>query len=83
LGSNLRRRLRLGYGGKRLSSFRVCNNINTTDATSGEETSYPSGAAEVIPVFFGIPVDQYLVCCVVFVDQHLSFYPISFGHYIV
>jgi hypothetical protein len=35
------------------------------------------------PFFFGIPVDQYLVCCVVFVDQHLSFYPISFGHYIV
>ena len=30
-----------------------------------------------------IPVAQYLIFCVVFVDQHLSFCPISFGHYIV
>jgi hypothetical protein len=35
------------------------------------------------PVFCGIPVAQYLVFCVVFVDQNLSVCPISFGHYIV
>ena len=33
----------------------------------------------------GIPGENYrnLVLCVVFVDQHLSYCPISFGHYIV
>ena len=40
VGSILRRRIRLGYGGKRLSNFRVCTKSNTTDATSGAETSY-------------------------------------------
>jgi hypothetical protein len=35
------------------------------------------------PVHCDIPVAQYLVFCVVFVYQHLSFCPISFGHYIV
>jgi hypothetical protein len=67
----------------RLISFRVCNKSNTTDATSGGETSHPSGRADVIPGFCGIPVAQYLVFCVVFVDQNLSVCPISFGHYIV
>jgi hypothetical protein len=35
------------------------------------------------PVFCRIPVAQYLNCCVVFVDPHLSFCPICLGHYIV
>jgi hypothetical protein len=60
LVSNLRRRLRLGCGVKRLSSFMICNKSNT----SGPETSYPSEATDVV-------------------YQHLSFCPISFGHYIV
>ena len=34
-------------------------------------------------IFCRIPVAQYLKCCVVFVDPHLCFCPISFGHYIV
>ena len=33
--------------------------------------------------FFRIPVAQYINCCVVFVDPHWSFCPISFGHFIV
>ena len=35
------------------------------------------------PVFCRIPVAQYLIVCVVFVDPHFYFCPISFGHYIV
>jgi hypothetical protein len=38
-----------------LSSFvtyyRVCNHINTTGATSGAGTAYPSGASEFTPSF--------------------------------
>ena len=45
-----------------LSSFttyyRVCNQINTTGATSGAETAYPSGAP---PVFSGVRVTRSLV----------------------
>ena len=68
---------------KRLSSFRVCNKSNTTDATRGPETSHHSGAAEVIP---GVLSHS---CCSIFnflgrfCRSHLFFCPISFGHYIV
>ena len=35
------------------------------------------------PVLCRIHVDQYLIFCLAFVDPHLFFCPISFGHYIV
>jgi hypothetical protein len=56
LVSNLCRRLRLGCGGKRHSSFRICNKSNT----SGLQTSYHSGAAEGITGFL------WHSCCSIF-----------------
>ena len=47
------------------------------DPTSGAETSYPSEQLRST-LYCSI-----LFFCVVFVDQHLSFYHISFGHCIV
>jgi hypothetical protein len=48
-----------------LSSFmtyhRVCYYINTTGATSGSGTTYPSGAPEFIPVFSGVRVTRSLL----------------------
>jgi hypothetical protein len=70
-----------------LSSFttyyRVCNYINTTGATSGTGTAYPSGAPEFTPVFSGVRVTRSLVFCVCFVDRCLSFCAFSFGHCVV
>jgi len=34
-----------------MTYYRVCNYINTTGATSGTGTAYPSGALEFTPVF--------------------------------
>jgi hypothetical protein len=45
-----------------------CNYINTTGATSGAGTAYPSGAPEFTPVFSGVRVTRSLVSCVCFVD---------------
>ena len=60
-----------------LSSFmtynRGCNYINTTGATSGKRSAYPSGAPEFIPSFSGVHVTRSLVLCVCFVDRCLSF----------
>ena len=61
-----------------LSSFmtyhRVCNYINTTGATSGAGTTYPSGHPSSPSVFIGVGVTQSLVLCVCFVDRRcLSF----------
>ena len=50
-----------------LSSFmtchRVCNQINTTGATSGAGTAYPSGAPEFTTGFHWVPVTRSLVLC--------------------
>ena len=68
-----------------LSSFttyyRVCKYINTTGATSGAGTAYPSGASEFTPGFSGVRVTRSLALC--FVDRCLSFCTFSFGHYVV
>jgi hypothetical protein len=71
-----------------LSSFmtyhRVCNKINTTGATSGAGTAYPSGAPEFISVFSGVVrVNRSLVLCVCFVDRCLSFCTFSLCHCVV
>jgi hypothetical protein len=71
-----------------LSSFityhRVCNKINTTGATSGAGTAYPSGAPEFISVFSGVVrVNRSFVLCVCFVDRCLSFCTFSLGHCVV
>jgi hypothetical protein len=61
-----------------LSSFTtyhwVCNSINTTGATSGAGTVYPSGAPEFTPVCSGVRVTRSLVWCVCFVDRCLYFF---------
>jgi hypothetical protein len=44
----------------------VCNYSNTTGATSGEGTAYPSGATEFNPVFSGVLVTRSLVFYVLF-----------------
>jgi len=53
-----------------LSSFmtyhRVCNKSNTTGATCGSGTAYPSEAPEFTPSFSGLRVARSLVFCVVF-----------------
>ena len=51
------------------------NVTNTTGATSGAGTVYPSGAPEFIPGFSGVLVTRSLVLCVCFVDRCLSFCP--------
>jgi hypothetical protein len=66
-----------------MSYHRVCIYINTTGATSGAGTAYPSGAPGFNPGFSGIRVTRALVLCVCFVDRWLSFCPFSFGHCIV
>jgi hypothetical protein len=43
------------------------------DATSGEETAYPSGPDEFTPGFSGVRVTRSLVLCVCFADCCLSF----------
>jgi hypothetical protein len=44
----------------------INNKSNTTGATSGAETAYPSGTHEFTPSFSGVNVIQSLVFCVVF-----------------
>jgi hypothetical protein len=39
-----------------MTYHRVCNKINTTGATSGAGTAYPSGAPEFTPCFRGVRV---------------------------
>ena len=62
---------------------RVCNYINTTGATSGAGTAYPSGAPLFTPAFSGVRVTRSLVLYVCFVDCCLSFCTFSFGHCVV
>ena len=45
---------------------------NTTGATSGARTAYPSGAPEFTSVFSGVCVTRSLVLCVIFVDRVCS-----------
>jgi hypothetical protein len=70
-----------------LSSFttycRVFGWINTTGATNGAGTAYPSEAPEFTPVFSGVRVTRSLVLYVCFVDRCLSFCTFSFGHCVV
>jgi hypothetical protein len=40
----------------------VCNWSNTTSATSGAGTAYPSGTPEFTPGFSGVRVTRSLVC---------------------
>ena len=49
-----------------------CKQVNTTGATSGAGTAYPSGALEFTPVFNGVRVTQSLVLYVCFVDRVLG-----------
>ena len=62
---------------------------NTTYASSGSGTAYPSGAHEFIPppppppVLSAVRVVQYLDFCVVFFDQCLLFCLSTFSHCIV
>ena len=44
----------------------INNKSNTTGATSGAETAYPSGTHEFTPSLSGVNVIQSLVFCVVF-----------------
>jgi len=44
-----------------MTYHRVCNYINTTGATSGAGTAYPSGAHEFTPGFSGVCVTRSLV----------------------
>ena len=54
-----------------MTYHRVCNQINTTDVTSGAETAYPSGAPEFTPIFSEVCVTRSLVLYVCFVDRSL------------
>jgi hypothetical protein len=56
-----------------MTYHRVCNQINTTGATSGAGTAYPSGAPEFTPIFSGVRVTRSLILCVWFEDRCLSF----------
>ena len=42
-----------------------CNQINTTGATSGAATAYPSEAPEFTPVFSGVRVTPSLAVCII------------------
>jgi hypothetical protein len=59
-----------------MTYHRVCNKSNTTDATSGAETAYTSGAPEFIPGFL-----RGSWCSIIsFVDRCLPCSLLSFGH---
>ena len=60
---------------------RVCNYINTTGATSGAGTAYPSGTPEFTPVLCGVRVARSLVLCVCFVDRCLFFCLLRYTDY--
>ena len=49
-----------------MTYHRVCNQINTTGATSGAETAYPSGIPDFLQCFSGVRVARSLVVCVCF-----------------
>jgi len=63
--------------------YLTCNKSNTTGATCGAGTAYPSGAPEFTHGFSVVRVARSLVFCVMFLDHCLSFCPVSFGHCIV
>ena len=42
-----------------MSDDLVCKKGSMMGASSGAGTAYPSGAPEFVPIFSGIPVDQY------------------------
>ena len=66
-----------------MTYHRVCNQIiNTTGATSGAQTAYPSGALSSHPVFSWVRVTRSLFLCAWFVDRCLSFCTFSFGHFL-
>ena len=56
---------------------------DTTGATSGAGTAYPSGHLGSSTVLSGVRVTRSLVLCVCFVDRCLSFCTFSFGHCVV
>jgi len=56
-----------------MTCHRVCNDINTTDATSGAGTAYPFGAPEFTPGFSRVRITRSIVLCVCFVVRCLSF----------
>ena len=57
--------------------------MNTTGATRGAGTAYPTAAPEFTPGFSGGRVTRPLVLYVCFVDRCLSFCPFSFDHCVV
>ena len=64
------------------SVFFFCNQINTTGATSGAGTAYPSEAPKFTPVLVGFVLLDLLLY-VWFVDRCLSFCSFSFRHSVV
>ena len=68
---------------QQLKFHRVCNYINTTGATSGTGTAYPSGVPEFITGCSWVRVTRSLVLCVSFVDSCLSFYTFSVDQFVV
>ena len=61
----------------------VCNYSNTTGATSGEGTAYPSGATEFTPVFSGVLVTRSLVFYVLFLRLFFVLFVLFLSHCIV
>ena len=52
------------YFSLRLMTYHwICNQINTTGATSGTGTAYPSGAPEFTPGFSRVRVTRSIVMC--------------------
>ena len=56
-----------------ITYHRVCDKSNTTGATCGAGTAYPSGAPDFTPGFSGACVTQSLVFCVMILVRCLSF----------
>ena len=61
-----------------------CNKSNTTDATAGTGTAYPSGSSELTQVLSEVPIARSLDVCVIF-GRSLFVLPLflTFGHCIV
>ena len=66
-----------------MTYHRICSYINTTGATSGTGTAYPSGTSEFTPGFIGVHVTRSIALCIIFVDRCLFFCTLSFGHCVV
>jgi hypothetical protein len=61
--------------------FRICHQSNTTGATGGTGTAYPSEAPKFTPGFSWVCVDRSLIFGVVFCRSLFIPLSFSFGHY--